>query len=78
MFIVIVRDKMKRTHKDRSFKMMSLTLQHFCMDDNVIPDHRHLGSGFFFLFVLLFLLIKISYLECMFNFRAPWHVLLLF
>jgi hypothetical protein len=26
----------------------------------------------------LFFLIKISYLECMFNFRAPWHVLLLF
>jgi len=25
-----------------------------------------------------FVLIKISYLECMCNFRAPWHVLLLF
>jgi hypothetical protein len=29
------------------------------------------GSRFFFF-------IKISYLECMFNFRTPWHVLLLF
>jgi len=25
-----------------------------------------------------FFFIKISYLECMFNFRTPWHVLLLF
>jgi hypothetical protein len=26
----------------------------------------------------IFFFIKISYLECMFNFRTPWHVLLLF
>ena len=30
------------------------------------------GSRIFFFFI------KISYLECMFNFRTPWHVLLLF
>ena len=32
-------------------------------------------QDFFYLFIYF---IKISYLECMFNFRAPWHVLLLF
>lgn len=37
MLNVFVCDKMKRTHKDMSFKMMSLTLQHFCIDDNGIP-----------------------------------------
>ena len=26
----------------------------------------------------IFFFIKISYLECMFNFRTPWHVLLIF
>ena len=34
-----------------------------------------LGSRIFYIFKKK---IKISYLEGMFNFRAPWHVLLLF
>jgi hypothetical protein len=35
--------------------------------------HRHLGPGFIYLKKK-----KIGSIECMFNLRAPWHVLLLF
>ena len=38
---------------------------------SMFQNHRHLGTAFFFF-------IKINYLEWMFNFRTPWHVLLLF